>query len=85
MLGFFNKSTQYFRPSERGFVINYRVENLEALIEQLKMEGVAVVGEIEGYDYVKYGWIMDPGGNKIELWEPDDSAFGEVNGLDKPS
>ena len=85
VLGLFSKSSRYFRPSEREFLINYRVENLESLIEQLKMEGVEVVGEIEKYDYGKFGWIMDAEGNKIELWEPDDRAFREVNGLDKPS
>jgi len=51
-------------------MINLRVENLEQLIEQLKKEGVQVVGEIETYEYGKFGWIIEPEGNKIELWEP---------------
>jgi predicted enzyme related to lactoylglutathione lyase len=63
-------------------MVNYRVENLEALIEQLRKEGVDVVGEIERYDYGKFGWIMDPEGIKIELWEPNDEAFRKVNKLD---
>ena len=55
--------------------MNFRVENLEALLAVLKEEGVAIVGEKEEYDYGKFGWIMDPEGNKIELWEPVDKAF----------
>ena len=56
-------------------MVNYRVENLEELLKILKGEGVTIVGEMETYDYGKFGWILDPEGNKIELWEPVDSAF----------
>ena len=56
-------------------MFNYRVHDLKELIKTLKEEGVTVVGDIEEYDYGKFGWIMDPYGNKIELWEPVDSAF----------
>jgi predicted enzyme related to lactoylglutathione lyase len=56
-------------------MMNFRVDNLEALLEILKEEGVTIVGDIETYDYGKFGWIVDPEGNKIELWEPIDSAF----------
>ena len=56
-------------------MMNFRVENLVELLDVLKEEGVRVVGEIEEYDYGKFGWILDPEGNKIELWEPIDSAF----------
>ena len=56
-------------------MMNFRVENLEALLLVLKDEGVTVVEEIEEYDYGKFGWILDPEGNKIELWEPVDKAF----------
>ena len=55
--------------------MNFRVNDLKGLLEVLKKEGVKVVGEIEEYDYGKFGWILDPEGNKIELWEPIDSAF----------
>ncbi len=79
--GPFAKSTRYFDPSKKDFMINYRVEDLENLIEQLKKEGVEVVGEIESYDYGKFGWILDPEGNKIELWEPVDETFRKANGL----
>lgn len=53
-------------------MINYRVENLEALVEQLKKEGVTIVDNIESYDYGKFVHILDMEGNKIELWEPID-------------
>lgn len=71
----FNEDTEYFEPSNKPFMMNFRVENLEELLETLKKEDVAVVRNIEEYDYGKFGWIMDPEGNKIELWEPNDSAF----------
>ena len=54
---------------------NLRVENLEELLRAHQEEGVTIVGEIQEYDYGKFGWIVDPEGNKIELWEPVDSAF----------
>ena len=71
----FKEDTKYFLPSEKQFMMNFRVENLEELLVTLKKEGVTIVGEIEKYDYGKFGWILDPEGNKIELWEPVDSAF----------
>ena len=71
----FNANTEYFSPSKKEFMINYRVENLEELLRILKEEGVTIVGEMQTYDYGKFGWILDPDGNKIELWEPLDSAF----------
>ena len=71
----FAVDTTYFEPSEKQFMQNFRVENLERLLLQLKEEGVTVVGEMESFDYGKFGWILDPEGNKIELWEPVDSAF----------
>ena len=73
--GPFNEDTEYFSPSKKQFMMNFRVENLEELLTQLKEEGVTIVGEVQSYDYGKFGWIMDPEGNKIELWEPVDSAF----------
>ena len=51
-------------------MVNYRVENLEELLKVLKEEGVTIVGEMETYDYGKFGWILDPEGNKVEWWEP---------------
>lgn len=66
----FSETTNYFEPSQKQFMINYRVENLELLVEELKKDGVQVVDTIETYDYGKFIHIMDPEGNKIELWEP---------------
>lgn len=68
----FSETTKYFEPSSKEFMINYRVENLEALIEELKKEGVTVLDKMETYDYGKFVHILDPEGNKIELWEPID-------------
>jgi lactoylglutathione lyase len=66
----FPANTKYFQPSEKPFMFNYRVENLAALFELFKQEGVQIVGGIDDSDFGKFGWIMDPEGNKIELWEP---------------
>jgi len=66
----FNETTKYFEPSQKDFMINYRVENLEALVEELKKENVTILDKIETYDYGKFIHILDPEGNKIELWEP---------------
>jgi len=71
----FKDDTTYFAPSEKPFMFNYRVENLVELLKVLKEEGVQVVGEVEEFSYGKFGWIMDPDGNKIELWEPKDDGF----------
>ncbi len=71
----FKNDTKYFEPSKKEFMMNFRVKNLVALLEILKEEGVSIIGEIEEYEYGKFGWILDPEGNKIELWEPIDSAF----------
>ncbi|NNC69497.1 MAG: VOC family protein [Flavobacteriaceae bacterium] len=73
--GPFKDDTTYFAPSKKDFMFNYRVENLSELLEALKKEGVTVIDKIEEYDYGKFGWILDPEGNKIELWEPKDAAF----------
>ena len=71
----FAADTTYFLPSEKQFMQNFRVENLLHLLDELKNEGVTIVGDMETYDYGKFAWILDPEGNKIELWEPNDKAF----------
>src|SRR3954465_2698323 len=68
----FAENTKYFEPSTKDFMINYRVENLEALVEELRKENVTIVDEIEAYDYGKFVHILDVEGNKIQLWEPKD-------------
>ncbi|MFI5137617.1 MAG: VOC family protein [Sphingobacteriales bacterium] len=66
----FPHDTKYFDPSTKDFMINYRVENIESLVEQLKSDGVTIIDEIATYDYGKFVHILDPEGNAIELWEP---------------
>ncbi len=76
----FAEDTNYFEPSEKQFMINYRVQNIEQLVKNLKANGVTVVDEIVEYDYGKFVHIMDPEGNKIELWEPVDKVFTDMGG-----
>jgi predicted enzyme related to lactoylglutathione lyase len=71
----FKQTTQYFDPSTKDFMINYRVENLEALVTELRQNGVVILDEIETYDYGKFVHILDAEGNKIELWEPNDEEY----------
>jgi len=66
----FPHDTKYFDPSAAPFMINFRVKDLDRLLGQLKREGVKVDDKREEYDYGKFGWIIDPEGNRIELWEP---------------
>lgn len=74
----FSAGSDYFEPSEKEFMVNYRVENLEKLLEVLEEEGVEVVGEMQEFEYGKFGWIMDPNGVKIELWEPNDTVYETI-------
>jgi len=66
----FKKGDESFVPSKKDFMINYRVQNIEGLVDKLKENGVTVLDSIETYDYGKFVHIMDAEGNKIELWEP---------------
>ena len=65
-----DNDTKWFSPSESSFMINYRVDNLEEMLEQLKANGVEIVKGPESEDNGTFAWIMDPDGNKVELWEP---------------
>lgn len=76
----FDKDSKYFAPSEKEFMINYRVQNIEGLVQKLKSEGVSICDEIEEFEYGKFVHIMDNDGNKIELWEPVDSVFTAMGG-----
>jgi predicted enzyme related to lactoylglutathione lyase len=76
----FDEDTEYFAPSEKDFMINYRVQNIEKLVKKLRENGVTILDEIAGYEYGKFVHIMDPEGNKIELWEPNDSFFTKMGG-----
>lgn len=66
----FKKGDEYFSPSQKDFMINYQVQNIEGLVRKLKANGVTVLDSIETYDFGKFVHIMDAEGNKIELWEP---------------
>lgn len=68
----FPETTNYFGNTTQDFMINYRVENLEALVEELRKEGVTIVDKIETYDYGKFVHILDGEGNKVQLWEAID-------------
>ena len=74
----FKETTKYFEPSTKEFMINYRVENLAALIEELKKEGVTITDTLQTVDYGKFVHIMDMEGNKIELWEPNDIVYEKL-------
>jgi len=69
----FKKGSEYFAPSKKEFMINYRVQNIEGLVNKLKENGVTIVDEIETVEYGKFVHIMDSEGNKIELWESIDA------------
>lgn len=73
-----SKDTKHTEPSNKDFMINYRVENIESLVEELKANGVTVLDEIESFEYGKFVHILDPENNKIEIWEPVDSCFTEL-------
>lgn len=74
----FAETTKYFEPSAKDFMINYRVENIEELVEQLKKEGVTITDKIETFEYGKFVHLVDVEGNKIELWEPNDIEYEKL-------
>jgi predicted enzyme related to lactoylglutathione lyase len=74
----FSEKTRYFEPSRKDYMINYRVENLVALVDELKKNGVTIVDTIEAVGYGKFIHILDVEGNKLELWEPNDIEFEKL-------
>ncbi len=74
----FTEKTKYFEPSTKDFMINYRVENIDALVADLKKNNVMILDTIETYDYGKFVHILDVEGNKLELWEPNDIAYEKL-------
>jgi predicted enzyme related to lactoylglutathione lyase len=68
--GPFKDDTKHFQPSTKPYMFNFRVDDLDALLAQLRAEGVEVDDKVEEYEYGRFGWIMDPEGRRIELWEP---------------
>ncbi|NII10164.1 VOC family protein [Oleiagrimonas sp. C23AA] len=71
------RDSQWFSPSDAPFMINYRVDDLAALIEQLRADGVTIVGGPEEHENGQFAWILDPDGNKLELWQPKAESEGE--------
>ena len=66
----FPDDTTYMNPGNSPFMINYRVDDLDAMLAQLREAGVEVMDELQEYEYGRFGWAIDPEGNKFELWEP---------------
>jgi predicted enzyme related to lactoylglutathione lyase len=75
----FKTGNKYFAPSKKEFMINYRVQHIEALVKNLQANGVTVLDTIESYDYGKFVHIMDADSNKIELWEAVDSTLTKID------
>lgn len=72
----FAEDTAYFDPSDRPFMVNFRVDDLDGILEHLRDAGVEVDDRIGEYDYGRFGWFLDPEGTRIELWEPPPAAAG---------
>lgn len=76
----FEENSEYFTPFEKEFMINYRVQNIEGHVKKLEANDVVIIDSIEVFQYGKFVHIMDPEGNKIELWEPIDSVLTQMGG-----
>ncbi len=74
--GVFENESGYFGNPDQQYMINYRVRNMEDLLEKLKAEGVEIVKPMESIEFGKFAWVNDPDGHRIELWEPVDEAMG---------
>jgi catechol 2,3-dioxygenase-like lactoylglutathione lyase family enzyme len=70
----FKNDSTYFGPGESRFMVNYRVADLHATLDALRAEGVRVDDKVDESEYGKFGWVYDPEGNKIELWQPPEGA-----------
>lgn len=66
----FDKDVEYFSPSQKPFMINLIIDDMDAMLARLNDKGVALEGEPENFDYGKFAWVMDPNGIKVELWQP---------------
>jgi len=76
----FEEGATFLGPSDKAFMINYRVQNIEGLVAKLRINGVTILDSIVAYDYGKFIHIMDHEGNKIELWEPQDDFLSQLGG-----
>ncbi len=77
----FKETTTYFAPSDKQFMINYRVEGLDQLLAQMKTSGIVPVDTVQKVSYGKFVHLMDPEGNKIELWEPNDVEYAKMGSI----
>lgn len=68
----FESDSEYFGKPQQQFMINFRVDDLDALLERLQQRGVEILPQRETYDYGHFAWIVDPEGNRVELWEPQE-------------
>jgi predicted enzyme related to lactoylglutathione lyase len=75
VFSFFREDSDYFSPTKSRCMLNFRVNNLHALLRELSHKGVEVIDKTEYHSYGSFGWIIDPEGNKVELWEPKDEAI----------
>jgi predicted enzyme related to lactoylglutathione lyase len=66
----FDNSTEYFNPSEQSFMINFIVDDIDGVLSQVKANGGTIIGKPEDTEFGKFAWMLDPDGNKIELWKP---------------
>ena len=73
VFGSFNARSRYFEPSDRGFMVNLRVDDLDGMLAKLRAAGAEIVGTVEEYDYGRFAWVLDPDGVKVELWEPGET------------
>ncbi len=72
----FDRATKYFDPATRDYMFNLVVDDLEGALAQVREGGAEVVGDIEEQEYGRFGWFMDPEGNKVELWQPKAAPSG---------
>ncbi len=72
------KDHQHFEDGDRDFMLNLRVDDLDAILEDMKAEGVEQIGETQEYEYGRFAYVKDPDGMKVELWEPNDQSFDEI-------
>ena len=74
VLGFFDSDSTCFDPSERSYMFNLIVDDLDEAVAQVQKGGAEIIGEPERYSYGRFAWFLDPEGNKVELWEPCEAA-----------
>ena len=77
----FEEATPYFGPTQQAVMINFRVDDLDALLAALQTDGVEIVPKREDHSYGKFAWIVDPEGNRVELWEPPGASIPSVDSV----